>query len=227
VHDVTDVTCAQSWFNNPLTTSLTADIYKVRAGCCGSACSRRCASARMPLHPSMISQCESWITRRTSRPVCKPQHAIASGMFCSVRHTLLLTRVALMLYWRHVSIVWLTVVSMFWSAGDQHRAGVPGGGQGAAGDRHPCGGAPRRRGLCHPVHRQGEPRWYRSCTWEGRIDPHSNLVFSGRKQRACGARCSPLAEVSRRLSRPATGSRGRSGCTLAQRHVVQHLAQVA
>ena len=29
VHDVTDVTCAQSWFNNPLTTSLTADIYKV------------------------------------------------------------------------------------------------------------------------------------------------------------------------------------------------------
>jgi hypothetical protein len=30
VHDVTDVTCAQSWFNSPLTTSLTADIYKVR-----------------------------------------------------------------------------------------------------------------------------------------------------------------------------------------------------
>ena len=30
MHDVTDVTCAQSWFNNPLTTSLTADIYKVR-----------------------------------------------------------------------------------------------------------------------------------------------------------------------------------------------------
>ena len=29
VHDVTDVTCAQSWFNSPLTTSLTADIYKV------------------------------------------------------------------------------------------------------------------------------------------------------------------------------------------------------
>ena len=30
MHDVTDVTCAQSWFNSPLTTSLTADIYKVR-----------------------------------------------------------------------------------------------------------------------------------------------------------------------------------------------------
>ena len=33
VHDVTDVTCVQSWFNSPLTTSLTADIYKVRARC--------------------------------------------------------------------------------------------------------------------------------------------------------------------------------------------------
>ena len=41
MHDVTDVTCAQSWFNSPLTTSLTADIYKVGMACTMSLCRRR------------------------------------------------------------------------------------------------------------------------------------------------------------------------------------------